>query len=97
MTLPSKEFDEACLIFAGILIANGQSWKDYVGAAYSTRMRECIKNVRAACDDMEKVLDKDDERPVKPLTEEEYKAKVSEGKKIIFSPDQGHSPLKQED
>lgn len=85
MPLPSDEFDAACAEFAATLIANGRGWKSYFGAAYSTRMRECIKNVRAACDQMEEVLDRDDERPVKTLTEEEYNAKVAAGKKTKFS------------
>lgn len=97
MPLPSEEFDEACALFAGTLVDNGLHWKDYYGAAYSTRMRDCIKNVRAACDEMEKVLNKDDERPVKELSPEEYEAKKEAGKKITWAVDQGKSPLKQED
>lgn len=96
MPLPQKEFDEACLAFVGILIANASNWKGYFGAAYSTRMRECIKSVRAACDDMEIILDADDKRPVKELTPEEYEAKVAAGKKLTFSPDPG-SKMKQGD
>jgi recombinational DNA repair protein RecT len=89
MPLPSEEFDKHCNDFAEKLIANGQHWKAYFGAAYNTRMRECIKNVRAACDEMEKVLDEDAKpsQPVRELTPEEYEKKVATGKKLTFAPD----------
>lgn len=89
MPIPCDEFDTHCNNFAEKLIVNGKHWKDYFGAAYSTRMRECIKNVRTACDEMEKVLDEDSKpsQPVRELTPEEYEKKMAEGKKITFSPD----------
>ena len=60
MSLPSKVFDSECEKFSQVLVVNGKHWKDYYGSAYSTRMRECIKNVREACAVMEKVLEEDD-------------------------------------
>lgn len=59
MTYKTEDFDLHCKLFAEILIANGNHWKDYHGAAYSTRMTECIKNVREACDVMENILKAD--------------------------------------
>jgi recombinational DNA repair protein RecT len=89
MPLPPEEFDTHCNNFAEKLIANGKHWKDYFGAAYNTRMRECIKNVREACDEMEQVLNEDDKisTPVRELTPEEYEAKKAAGKKISFAED----------
>lgn len=87
MALLPEDFDRECNNFAEKLIANGKHWKDYFGAAYSTRMRDCIKNVRAACDEMEKVLDEDAKipQPVRELTPEEYETKVAAGPKITFA------------
>lgn len=60
MTLDSKTFDNATAAFtAGMAVA--QNWKHhYFGAAYSTRLRQAIRDARDACDQMEKIINKDE-------------------------------------
>lgn len=57
--MPS-DFDIAADKFTGLLMF-AANWKhNYFGAAYSTRLRQAIKDVREACDELAVALDKDD-------------------------------------
>ncbi len=55
------KFDRGAAEFS-ITMSHVANWKDsYFGAAYSTRLRQAIKDARTAADRMEKILDADEE------------------------------------
>lgn len=57
----SKKFDDDCRMFTSNML-DAADWKhNFLGSAYSTRIREAIKFARAACDQAEKAMDEDDE------------------------------------
>lgn len=51
-----SEFDDATYKFTRAM-CKAADWKHgYFGAAYSTRLHQAIRDARAACDEMEKVI-----------------------------------------
>jgi hypothetical protein len=58
-----ETFDEARVKF-DLRLSLGVAWKtNYPGAAYSTRIREAIADLRDACDEMEQFLNRKDLQP----------------------------------
>lgn len=59
-TLRQRRFDKTSAEFT-TAIAYAADWKhNYFGAAYSTRLRQAIGDLRLACDTMQQVLDAED-------------------------------------
>ena len=55
----AREFDVKCAMFTHTL-AIATNWKhEYPGATYSTRILSAIRDVRSACDRMERVIKAD--------------------------------------
>lgn len=54
-----QQFDRATEMFTGRM-RNVANWKHhYLGAAYTTRLEQAIKEARDACDVMEKAIEAD--------------------------------------
>lgn len=60
INLVTSDFDKECLTFTAAM-QTVAGWKhNYLGAAYTTRLRQAISDARAASDHLEKFLNKDD-------------------------------------
>lgn len=94
---PEEKFEIARFAYGEILLANSRAWKGCRSLLQKQGMQKVLNDIKAATKEMEETLELMSSQPVRPISEEAYEAKVAAGKKITNSPEQGHSPLKQED
>ena len=82
---PEEKFEVGRLALGQILLSNARSWEGFRSILQKEGMTKILDDVEAACKEMRDLLTLMDSQPVRPISQEDYDAKVAAGKKITFA------------